>query len=87
MAIGGLDRPIPHQQLREDLGSAGILKLSDDGSISEEQLSSLPDLSKALMDAIMDAFEASPDDEFAGARPSEGSRRAARHSLGSCAVV
>jgi hypothetical protein len=47
-----------HQQLREDLRSAGILKLSDDGSISEEQFSSSPDLSKALMDAIMDAFEA-----------------------------
>lgn len=47
-----------YQQLREDLRSAGILKLSDDGSNSKEQFSSSPDLSKPLMDAIVDAFEA-----------------------------
>lgn len=41
-----------HQQLREDLRSVGILKLSDDGSISEKQFSSSPDLSKAMMDAF-----------------------------------
>lgn len=46
MAIGGPDRPIPHQQLREYLSSAGILELSDDANISEGQFS----LSKALME-------------------------------------
>lgn len=38
-----------YQQLRGDLRSAGILTLSEDGSGSEEQFSSSPDLSKALM--------------------------------------
>lgn len=46
MAIGGPERPITHQQLREDLSSAGIIKLSDEGNISEGQFS----LSKALME-------------------------------------